>query len=167
MGDFRSTASTAGLNGFRNLLSRTVPSMSDDEMKEAARQQAQIDAANGVFQGDDMLRLRGEFMSVVSPNRVGIISRQLSTISANWNGGASHMRVTHSSGCRSAGGTIAEFIPGRGWAAALTRAESARSKEILQIYNEAWRDARFGVGGNSNDDDRPPVNARNLFDSQA
>jgi len=158
--NLKAMANSTGLEGYRNLLSRSVPSMSDDEMKEAAIQQAQKDAASGVFQGADMERLRRDFMSTVSPDRKGIISKQFSTLSAKSNGGTSNISVSHS------GREIAHFKPGRGWANALTKQESARSQEILQVYNEAWRNARFGVGGNGSDDNRP-VNARNMFDSQA
>jgi|GEM_PF-2862094 len=140
--------STHGIMGFQNIFSRSTPSMTDDEMKEAVRKQAQIDASNGVFQGQEMRSLTDSFISVASPDRRSIISNQLNSL-ASLNGGIngiSSMFVQHTSGSPSAGFRIAKFTAHGGWIPVTTNEEATRSQEILRIYNEAWNNARFGTG---------------------
>ena len=161
----RANRNTTGIMGFQNILSRSTPSMTDDEMKEAVRKQAQMDAANGIFQGQGFRNLTDSFISVASPDRRSIIANQLASFNGGINGITS-MFVQHTSGSPSAGFRIAKFTAHSGWIPISTDEEATRSQEILRIYNDAWNAARFGTSGNRDDDNRP-LNANSMFDSNA
>jgi len=72
----------AAMNG---AYTKTVPSMSDEEIKEAIVKIAKVDAEKGQFQSQtkEFLDLRKEYVSSVSPDREGIISNTTKQIFSN------------------------------------------------------------------------------------
>ena len=160
------------LASYKDLLSRSTPLMSDEAFMEKAREQARKDFANNVFQGDEFGSLSKAFVSVVSPDRVGIIENAIrngssstpkralhlweillqiekgtenalpvSHIGFNPDGSLNTMTITDS-----AGNNIMQYKHDRGWTYFCTPEEEARSKKILQIYNDEWKQAKSEIG---------------------
>ncbi len=130
----------SSLLGVDNILSKTSAKITDEDFKELAIQQAKKDAENGVFQGDELKKLRESYMSVVSPDRKNMIRNAVS------NTNLFPMNIKHSSGNVNSGFVVASYTPDRGWISIGTPAESKRSSEISRIYNEAWNKAYYGNG---------------------
>jgi hypothetical protein len=143
--------------------------MSDEAFKAAAREQARLDFANGVYKGPEFAELGCAFVSIVSPDRVGIMNNAMmraSPFSANhqdqnlWlkifmkimNDGelpdnmlpVSTFKLTTSGELHtmtildSEGNEIINYLRGVGWIEIFTPEEAARSKAIMQVYQDEW-----------------------------
>lgn len=182
-------------NLFTTLLSRTTPTRSDDEILEAAREQARIDFANGVFQvSEGFGALNREFVSSVSPDRVGMMRNTMkaSPFSANqqrplqlWEillklekGSdalpVSSLKRTPTGEVESMiivdteGNPIINFAHDRGWIEVFSPAESERAREILRVYNDEWLAMRnLAETGNSRFEQIPSDLGVGVFDSMA
>ncbi|MCL1845294.1 MAG: hypothetical protein FWF77_05270 [Defluviitaleaceae bacterium] len=160
------------------ILSRSEPKMSDEEFEQRIAEIAKRDHAAGRRRSQDpnseIRVLERSFISVVSPDREGIINNALpsamSTImnrartwnefsyeemvwklmfgdvpfSASSNHGQQRLLYEFKD---SSGNVIAELTTG-GWTMRSTPAENARAAEFISIYNEAWdaadHEARVG-----------------------
>ena len=165
----RNPAKTAfgRLASYKDLLSRSAPLMSDEAFMERAKEQARKDFANNVFQGAEFQSLACAFVSVISPDRVGIIDDAIrngssstqtralylweillqiekgketalpvSGIGFNPDGSINVMHI-----CDSAGNIIIGYNDDGGWSENFTPEELARSQAMLQVYNDAWKQA--------------------------
>ena len=165
------TAQRSGRTGavdWRSLFSYTERTMSDEEMEDKVRQQARIDFARGIFQGEGFAELRNQFVSVVSPDRVGYMNNPM----RGFNGGSNQVRAFNFWGSflNSPGGgnvppevsALSRALSGEalsltiddlsgnpiigfdrergGWTEIFTPAERARSNAITQVYQETWNE---------------------------
>jgi len=154
------------LANYKDLLSRSAPLMSDEEFMERAKEQAQKDFSNNVFQGSELCALQRAFISVVSPDRVGIIKNAIRSESSSPQRRALYLweillqiekgketalpvsgigfnpdgsiNVMHI--CDSAGNIIIAYGDG-GWAENFTPEELARAHAMYKVYNDAWKQA--------------------------
>jgi hypothetical protein len=158
------------------MLSRTEPKMSDEEFEQRIREMAKRDHAAGRFQSTDSNSdfhvLERSFVSVVSPDREGMINNALPAIMRSIK---AHERMSNIPAYNSYEEMIMHLLFGiepppssnfnegsillfelkdedgnvlarlftSGWERVTTPAENARSAEFIAIYNEAWRSARF------------------------
>lgn len=155
------------LASYKDLLSKSAPIMSDDEFIEKTKQQAQKDFSNGVFQGSEFGSLCRAYVSVVSPDRAGMIERAIKSGNSSIQKPALHLweilmqlekgekiplNVSHynlnpdgsihnMTICDSNGTPIIGYTQD-GWMDFFTPEETARSQSLYQIYNEAWRAAK-------------------------
>jgi len=152
-----------GFGEFNQLRTHTIPSMGDEEIKEAVRAQARDDAARGVFDwhGDNFTQLRESFISVASPNRHSIIASHPAVKAGLFFGAQPQMLMINFGG-----EIIGGFDIGRGWSASITRAEAARQQMISDVYHDAWVAARYGNDGNRSDDNAI-INGSSIIDSRA
>lgn len=130
-------------------LTKTDPAMSEEEYKKAIVEQAKEDAAKGICSGESTgyQSLMKSYVSVVSPDRKGIIAEAPKSLKLN--GKASFLEIKDSSN-----NVIAQYSQDKGWTMISTKAEAARGREFCYIYMEAWRDAYLGKddsGDNSPD----------------
>jgi hypothetical protein len=153
------------------MLSRTELKMSDEEFEKKIIELAKRNQAKGIFQSNASNRefhdLERSFVSVVSPDREGMINKALPTILgkireyANKTPNASYEEMIMyllfgieppSSGLNSgqnitlyelkdADGNLLARLSTCGWEIHSTPAENARSAEFVAIYNKAWRTA--------------------------
>ena len=147
---------------------KTKPAMSDEKYREAIIAQAKKDQAIGKFHSRtaEYLSLRKSHLSVVSPDRNGIITEGLTVISQQsikeplqlWEllyGKVSYkhepqQKVTFAKFYDSDGELIATYSStGQPWDFFPTHAEKARSNEFLTIYNDAWGEAARAAGVNA------------------
>ncbi|MCL1877551.1 MAG: hypothetical protein FWF80_01705 [Defluviitaleaceae bacterium] len=172
MGANRTVQSRANLPP--TMLSRSEPKMSDEEFEQRIIEMAKRDHAAGRFQSQDpsseFHTLERSFVSVVSPDREGIINnalpRAMATITnrariwtelsfeelvwkllfgespplASSNQGNQGHQMLLYEFKDASGNVIAELFTG-GWSMRSTPAENARSLDFITIYNQAWRTA--------------------------
>lgn len=124
---------------------KTDPAMSEEEYKQAIVEQAKEDAAKGICGGESTgyQSLMKSYVSVVSPDRKGIIAE--ASQSLRLNGQVSFLEIKDSSN-----NLIAQYSQNNGWMMIMTKAEAARTSEFGYIYMVAWRDAYYG-NDDSND----------------
>jgi len=160
------------LASYKDLLSRSTPLMSDEAFMEKAREQARKDFANNVFQGDEFGSLSKAFVSVVSPDRVGIIENAIRNGSSSTQKRALHLweillqlekgkenalpvsyynvkpdgSINDMFITDSAGNNIIQYSQDWGWIEISTPEEITRGKIILQVYNDEWKQAKSEVG---------------------
>lgn len=142
---------------------KTAPKMSDDKFTEAIVQQAQKDAAIGKagVECPGFKSLMKSYVSVVSPDRKGMISNALTSLE--------HIKklpkpeaislldillgkrimsadneLSYAEFKDSNGEVIATYSNG-GWSFQSTKAEDARTSEFYGIYLDAWNAARSGA----------------------
>ncbi len=137
-------------------LTKGTAAMSDDKYKEAIVQQAIKDAKNNTFQSStEFKKLKRSFISVVSPDRKMIIKKGLKEIFNNKTKQLDMIDIILGNGktlgnkkiLKNAifkddqGNEIAKFSNGK-WTMYETKEETAREKEMLGLYNDAWRQAK-------------------------
>jgi hypothetical protein len=149
----------------RDLLSRSKPLMSDEGFLNAAREQARKDFARGIRAEADFSALRDAFISVVSPDRVGLVESLFRNPSNTSNGTyirdllhafmlqeegledsgrVSNVTVTPTGDLASmfvhdsAGNIVVMYCHWNGWAASWTPEEWERHHKILEVYNDEW-----------------------------
>jgi len=159
------------LASYKDLISRSVPLMSDEAFMERAKEQARKDFANNIFQGEEFGSLARAFVSVVSPDRVGIMDRAIKNGNSSsltralhlWEiflqlekGKETALPVSHI-GFKpdgsvavmiitdSAGNDIIHYSQDWGWSAVSTPEEIAREKILLQVYNDEWKQAKSEI----------------------
>ncbi|WP_077610219.1 hypothetical protein [Clostridium sp. Marseille-P2415] len=145
-----------------DFFAKTAPKMSDVKFNEAIVQQAQKDASTGKFgvECPGFKSLMESYVSVVSPDRKGIIDKAMTTLnginqsSVPQPEAISLLDILLGKRIMSASNEIsyAEFKDGSGeivatfsngtWHAMGTPAEDARTSEFYGIYIEAWNAAR-------------------------
>lgn len=142
-----------------NFCTKTPPKMSDDQCKDAVVKQAQKDAVTGKFgvECPGFKSLMKSYVSVVSPDRKGIISNALTSLGKmnkfpkaeavslldilfgkrimSDDYGLSYAEFKDSSG------EIVATLSNGTWHAMSTPAEDARTSEFYGIYREAWKAA--------------------------
>jgi len=143
-----------------DLLSRTLPDMSDEEFMDAAREQAQMDFAKGVYQGPEFGALQNSFVSVVSPDRASLARNafnhsppaqpqpqpqphqtpQYHPYPARYPAPVQSQPqfAAESFVYDTSGRPIAHYVHGHGWTEIYTPEENARRQMILQTYNDTW-----------------------------
>lgn len=137
---------------------KTTSSMSDDKFKEAIAEQAKKDQAAGKYQNSvETRRLQKQYVSVVSPDRKGLITDGLTKIFKNKNpqpktlnlidlifGEAKYEKVdgklNYAEFYDNNGDHVASYSNG-GWTFYGTKAEFSRESEFCGIYREAWGNA--------------------------
>jgi len=153
------------------MMTRSAPLMSDEAFMERAKEQARKDFANNVFQGEEFGSLARAFVSVVSPDRVGMIDRAITSGSSSPLKRASYLweillqlekgnknalpvsdigfrpdgSIHHFFITDSAGNNIIMYEQDGGWSAISTPEEVARGKIILQVYNDEWKQAKSEI----------------------
>lgn len=146
------------------------PKMSDDKFKEAIIRQAQKDAPTGKFgvECPGFKNLMDSYVSVVSPDRKGIIDNALATLNSINQSPipqpkaislldillgkrmiSDNNEISYAEFKDSSGEVVATFSNGT-WHAMGTPAEDARTSEFYGIYRDAWNAAR-------NETTTPPV----------
>jgi len=161
-----------GLASYKDMVTRSAPLMSDEAFMEVARKQARKDFANNVFQGDEFGALAKAFVSVVSPDRVGMIENAMKNGSSSTLKRAPHLweilwplekgkgtalpvsdigfrpdgSIHHFFITDSAGNNIILYEQDRGWSDISTPEEVARGKILLQVYNDEWKLAKSEIG---------------------
>lgn len=121
------------------MVTKSSPKMSDEKFKDAIISLAKKDASEGKFGGEKNPRymaLKSSFVSVVSPDRSGIISRGLDDL---YSTGPKPIRFAEFKD--SFGNVIAHYSPNGGWRAIGTPSEIKRESEFDAIYNATWREA--------------------------
>jgi len=170
------------LANYKDLLSRSAPLMSDEEFMDRAKEQAQKDFANNVFQGPELCALQRAFISVVSPDRVGIIDSAIRSGSSSTQKRFLHLweillqlekgketalpvsdigfnpdgsiNVMHIRD--TAGNIIIGYNDDGGWSENLTPEELARGQAMLKVYNDAWKQASEQAKSENNSFERIP-----------
>jgi len=122
-----------------HLLSRTKPSMNDEEFFEIVRELAKIDAGKDIIWSDEWRTLMTDFVSVVSPDRQSIVANGVKSMGLPFDMGS----ATSLSGLtiKEGGQIIASYSTNEGWTANWTPAESARLAKITEVYVQAWKEA--------------------------
>lgn len=141
---------------------KKAPKMNDDKFKEAIIQLAQKDAPTGRFgvECPGFRNLMDSYVSVVSPDRKGIIDNALATLSSIYQSPIPQPKaislldilfgkrimsddntISYAEFKDSSGEIVATFSNGT-WHAMGTPAEDARTSEFYGIYREAWNAAR-------------------------
>ncbi|MCL1862484.1 MAG: hypothetical protein FWF78_02840 [Defluviitaleaceae bacterium] len=134
----------------RRILTHTAPRKTDEEFKEAIKEAARRDFERGYFQNSpETQELIDDFISVVSPDRRSIIENAMQA-----NGGFSGLRIINLASHLPRGQTPIHFshvhersnrhissiqLTNYGWDFTFTLAEAERSRDILEVYNNAWR----------------------------
>jgi hypothetical protein len=153
------------LANYRDLLSKAKPLMSDEKFMDAARELARKDFALGIRDGAEFHALRDAFISVVSPDRVGLVESVLRNASNTPNGTfirdllhafmlqengyddsarVSGVTVTPTGELASmnihdsAGNISVMYSHWGGWTPVLTSEEWERNHKILAVYNDEW-----------------------------
>lgn len=138
---------------------KTAPAMSDEKYRAAIIEQAEKDQTAGKFQAESagFRSLVKSYVSVVSPDRKGIIARGLEEISKSDEpqpqtltlldylfGTVKYRKetknVTYAEFYDSNGEMMATYS-NVGWTFYGTKAENARESELWVIYNQAWNRA--------------------------
>ena len=127
------------------ILTHTPSRMSDDELKEAVREQARRDFEMGSFQTSrESVSLFDQFQAVASPDRRSIIANamhshrsifsRINLISQpdDWPRGQTPIHFRHN------GVELTNY----GWDFSPTQVEMQRSVMIRGIYNDAWNAAK-------------------------
>jgi len=156
---------------YKDMMTRSAPLMSDDAFKERAKAQARKDFANNIFQGEEFGTLARAFVSVVSPDRVGIIDRAIKNGSSSTLTRAPYLweillqlekgkgtafpvsdigykpdgSIHHMFITDSAGNNIISYEQDGGWIDIPTPEEVARAKMLYKIYNEEWKQAKSEI----------------------
>lgn len=113
---------------------RTAPSMSEEEYVKAIAEQARKDASQGKYGGTVGCKsLSKSYVSVVSPDRRGIISKTSRSLS---NKG----RITFAEFKSSNNEVIAHYSQNNGWTSIMTKSEAMREYIFWSIYREAWNE---------------------------
>lgn len=116
---------------------------SDEQYAQAIRNLAAKHAADGNYQGSRDIRewkkLQESYVSVVSPDRRGIIGAAAGTPAPNI--GAELARAYDESGKH-----IASYSGANGWKNVVTADEKARIKMFYDIYNSAYKGGKKGGG---------------------
>jgi hypothetical protein len=123
---------------------KTTPTMSEEQYKEAIIELAKKDVASGKCSTSgnnnfEFMSLKKSFVSVVSPDRRSIIaaaSRKL----------VEKGEVTFAEFRDNTGNIIASYCPTNGWTMSGTSAENARDVKFDAIYTAAWRAAHNDLG---------------------
>jgi len=137
---------------YTGLLSKTTPKMSDEEFLNAAKEQAQKDFGNGVFQGYEFWELQNAYVSVVSPDRVTLarnVYKQHQTRQAEPYHGTRHLADSLAPAPRpgpegeifaydAENRPVAKYVHGQGWTEIYTPEENERKRMILRAYNDTW-----------------------------
>lgn len=118
-----------------DFLTKTPPSMSEEEYEEAIRAQAKKDALSSNHISDATKALRKDFVSVASPDRKNIISSALQAMSYS---PAKNSKVTFAEFKNSSSQVVAKFSSAGGWYAMGTPEEFARGRQFDSIYREAY-----------------------------
>ena len=164
------------------MLSKSEPKMSDEEFEQKIIEMAKRDFAAGKFhnQDDEYKSLRRSFVSIVSPDREGMINNALPTILKNIreyarkeyksyeemindllfgidppssNGNKGQQTVLFQ--LYDEGGNLLAELSTGGWSQFATPAETARGMEFNSIYNKAWDTAKHESINGSPDTHRP------------
>ncbi|GHV08570.1 hypothetical protein FACS1894217_11240 [Clostridia bacterium] len=123
------------LPNFSYILSKTPPSMSEDDFKKSIIEQAQKDFANGYrrVQSDESAALLKSFMQSASPDRKAIYDKSMERTGGKMNitfsffqGNSPVLRYNYKSDL---------------WIPIGTPAEGERQQDFYVIYNEAYREA--------------------------
>lgn len=144
---------------------KTEPKMSDEEYKAAIIRQAQKDAPTGKFgvTCSGFRELLDSYVSVVSPDRKGIITSVMNCIAGLKNPFqpklpkilslldvltgkkefSKDQKLTYAEFKDSNGEVVASYCDGK-WEAFSTKAEDARNSEFYGIYKDAWNAVRKG-----------------------
>jgi len=132
------SALPAGFMNYKHLLSTKKLPVDDDEYKNKVIEQAQKDAAQGIFQGKEFQEMAKTYVQAVSPNRVGIINGMFNEFLRNPPTNQIPNAVTQ---VYYGGELVATYSMQNGWEDISTRAESKRAPEIAAVYNQAWKQA--------------------------
>ncbi|WP_283607318.1 hypothetical protein [Faecalispora anaeroviscerum] len=136
---------------------KATASIDEDKIKEAVMKQAQEDQAAGTFQTSTGFKsLKTSYLSIVSPDRKGIITEGLKMITKKVPTVESlnlidilFGKVSYKSESKSisyaefydSNGELVATYSNTGWNCYQTKAEAAQETEICMIYNEAWNNA--------------------------
>lgn len=126
------------------LITATPAKMSEDKYKDSIISLAEKDALEGKFGGEKNPRymdLKKSFVSVVSPDRQGIIS---SALDGMYSTGPKPIRFAEFKD--SFGNVIAHYSPQNGWRSIATPNEISRESDFDAIYTSAWRAKYHGDG---------------------
>jgi hypothetical protein len=146
-----------GLPDFNKMWTKTEPSRSDEELKEAIAKLARKDAEKGRFHEytKEYLDLMKEYVSPVSPDREGIITHSIKQMPKN----KEHQTLlellmdkkdktstTDDTDYNidfydSKGELVAKYTSKYGWEDITTKAEGEQMPKFAAIYNEAWNSA--------------------------
>lgn len=145
-----------------DFFTKKAPKMGDEKFKEVIIQQAQKDAPTGKFgvECPGFKNLMDSYVSVVSPDRKGIIDNALATLNSINQSPiplpksislldilcgkrimSTDNEISYAEFKDSSGEIVATFSNGT-WHAMGTPAEDARTSEFYGIYREAWNAAR-------------------------
>ena len=138
---------------------KTDPAMSEDEYKKAIVEQAKEDAANGICSGESSgyQKLMKSFISVVSPDRRGIIAKSFKSLRIPEK--SNYLEIKDSNN-----DVIAHYSKHNGWTMIGTNAEAARCREFCAIYMSAWGDAYDAYFGKDNSGNSTPIISGSTFD---
>lgn len=145
--------------------------ISDSKYQTKIIEQAYEDCENGTFQkSSGFNNLMKEYVSVVSPDRCGIIASGLKAISKNnqsesqaidivstfLEGEVRYQNLPSNQASSidfydSNGEMVATYSGNTGWVMSTTSAENARMLEMRSIYNNAWGNAQKGIPLESNE----------------
>jgi hypothetical protein len=153
------------LVNYRDLLSRSKPLMSDERFMEAARELARKDFSLGIRADAEFSALRDAFLSVVSPDRVGLVENTFGKMADSLDKRlprnllevfmmmenelgdlpqVSNVTVTPTGKLASinihddSGNVVVMYSYWSGWTASWTPEEWQRHHKILGVYNDEW-----------------------------
>ncbi len=174
------------------VFSQKKSGISDREYRKRIREQAYKDFAKGQFQNksEEFNRLMKSYTSEVAPDRKGIITSGLKTVSRNCKkvqkpidlvatlleGKVKYQKLPSGNSeyieFYDKNGEMVATYSNNGWTMYTTNAEAARQTEMCMIYNEAWGNAKRGIPLINEDltnSEKPenPVNIQNRFDAKA
>jgi hypothetical protein len=174
------------------VFSQKKSGISDKEYRKRIREQAYKDFAKGQFQNksEEFNRLMKSYTSEVAPDRKGIITSGLKTVSRNCKkvqkpidlvatlleGKVKYQKLPSGNSeyieFYDKNGEMVATYSNNGWTMYTTNAEAARQTEMCMIYNEAWGNAKRGIPLINEDltnSEKPenPVNIQNRFDAKA
>jgi len=117
---------------WNNMLTKTEPTMTDEEFEKAIWEQAWKDASNGVarMNNSEVAQMRRAFISVESPDRKAAYAQTM----AQTGGKLPINQIIYDS----SGNRLMHFSPNGHWMPRSTDAEKSRLAMFNQIYNEAY-----------------------------
>ncbi len=138
---------------------KTDPAMSEEAYKEAIVKQANEDVANGVCGGESSgyRRLLKSFVSVVSPDRRGIIAKSFKSLRIPEK--SNYLEIKDSNNH-----VIAHYSKHNGWTMIGTDIELSRSRDFSAIYMSTWSDAYKANLGKDNSGNSTPIISGSTFD---
>ena len=174
------------------VFSQKKSGISDKEYRKRLRDPAYKAFAKGQFQNksEEFNRLMKSYTSEVAPDRKGIITSGLKTVSRNCKkvqkpidlvatlleGKVKYQKLPSGNSeyieFYDKNGEMVATYSNNGWTMYTTNAEAARQTEMCMIYNEAWGNAKRGIPLINEDltnSEKPenPVNIQNRFDAKA